>query len=178
MFLGLETAAHNNSIPTFNSLDLINVPYSHSLGMSVIWSCLLGVVVGYLGRSTKAGCVVALVVFSHWILDYITHIPDLPLWFGTTKVGLGLWKSAWATFILETILFGSGIFLYLKNRGPASQKQKLIYWSLISFMFIIYLLHVFGPKPPETNSPSLVAGPAFAIWLLVLWAYYADKRAS
>ena len=60
-------------------------------------------------------CVVAGTVFSHWILDLLTHRPDLPLGFGNTVyVGLGLWNSLWGTLLLELGLFFAGLVLYLK----------------------------------------------------------------
>jgi membrane-bound metal-dependent hydrolase YbcI (DUF457 family) len=178
MFLGLESAALNHSVPTFNSIDLIDAPYSHSLGMALFWSCLFGLVIKLFSRSTSAAIVTGATVFSHWILDYITHIPDLPLWFGMEKVGLGLWKSAIATFVVEAAIFGMGVFLFLKAKGTLSKKRAIIFSSMILFLSLFYVMHVFGPKPPETTSPYLVAGPAFALWLIVIWAHLSDKSAA
>lgn len=144
--------------------------------MAAIWSVVFGFIIKKITGSLKAALIVAVVVFSHWILDYVTHIPDLPLWFGETKVGLGLWKSAWATFVLETGIFISGVFLYLKSFPQSTRKKEMTFWLLIAFLFTVYLLHVFGPKPPETTSSYLVAAPAFALWIIVLWAHYADKK--
>ncbi|MEQ1878575.1 MAG: hypothetical protein ABL958_18175 [Bdellovibrionia bacterium] len=175
MLLGLEKAGHNHSIPTFNGLDLIEVPYTHSLGMSVVWSFLFAGVVRFATGSSRGALVSGLAVFSHWIFDWITHIPDLQLWFGTEKYGLGLWRSAPATFIVEGAMFVVSIFLYLKSRAIPSRAQTISFWIMIAFMAIIYTGHVFGPKPPETLAPELVAGPAFALWLFVLWAYFVDR---
>lgn len=176
VFLGLETAAHNHSLHTFNSLDLISVPYSHSLGMAFIWSILFGVLMKVMGHPVKTAVVIAFVVFSHWILDFVTHVPDLPLWFGENKVGLGLWTNVWATYITETLIFGFGIAFYLKAFPKIQKKNQLLFWSMIFFLFAFYTMHVFGPKPPETQSSYKVAAPAFALWLIVLWAYSADKK--
>jgi hypothetical protein len=178
MVLGLETASHNHAIPTFNALDLKYVPYSHSLGMAVFWSALLGLAMKLFKRSKREALVVALVVFSHWILDYATHVPDLPLWFGPSRVGLGLWRSQWGTFVVEIGLFAAGLCLYRNQEGPLSGRRKFNFYSLTAFLLIVYVASVFGPKPPETDSPFVVAGPAFAIWLLVLWSYYVDKRSA
>lgn len=178
MFAGLESAAHNHSLPTYNSLELVYAPYSHSLGMTLIWSLLFGLLVKHFSKSTTSAWVTGGVVFSHWILDWITHIPDLPLWFGAQKVGLGLWKSRGASFALEAPLFALGIYLYLKARGKMRPKQLLTFCSMILFLSFVYLLSTFGSKPPETTSPYLIAGPAFALWLIVLWAHYVDKESS
>lgn len=176
MLIGLESSTHDHSIPTFNNLNLSNIPYSHSLGMAIIWFLLFGIFIKLKGRSTRAGIVVAFLVFSHWILDYITHIPDLPLWFGSAKVGLGLWKSTWATYIVEMSLFSWGVWLYCRTTRPFSKKRKLKFSSLAAFLVTVYWIHVFGPRPPETDSALHVAGPASALWVVVLWAYFADKN--
>jgi len=176
VILGLESVHINHSLPTYNGLDLLHVPYSHSLGMAFIWSLLFGVLVKVWRHSLKSAIVASVVVFSHWILDYLTHIPDLPLWFGETKVGLGLWKSAWATFLTEASLFTAGIFLYYQATYPFSRKRALVFATMIIVLFGFHLAHVFGPKPPETNSAILVAAPAFSMWIVVLWAYFADRK--
>lgn len=175
IFLGLERAAFNRTLPTFNALDLIDVPFSHSLGMALIWSSLFGVFINIRMKSYRFAFIAALVVFSHWILDFMTHVPDLPLWFGRAKVGLGLWKSARATFLVETGMFGLGIYLYCQAAFPFSRRKRIVFSSMILFLFVFYLAHVFGPRPPDTNSPYVVAGPAFALWLIVFWAYRADR---
>lgn len=175
---GLETAAIHHSLPTFNGLDLIHVPYSHSLGMSLIWSAGFGLGVWAVRRSRRAAGIVAAVVFSHWILDYLTHIPDLPLWFGAEKVGLGLWKSAIATFVIESLIFFAGVVLYLRARGGLRKKQAIAFWSLIAFLYLFYVGYVFGPQPPDTESGTAIAGPAFAMWLIIGWAWLADRKGA
>jgi hypothetical protein len=90
------------------------IPWSHGLFMSVIWSVVAALLAARLYREYRAGVVVGLLVFSHWVLDFISHpIPfssfswrswqwsyghplpsDLPLLFGDSpKVGLGLYNT-------------------------------------------------------------------------------------
>lgn len=176
--LGLETVTHDHSLPTFNSLNLVHVPISHSLGMSLIWSFLFGLLIKKISGSLRAAWICGIVVFSHWILDFITHIPDLPLWFGMQKVGLGLWKSKIGTFVVESILFGAGVALYLNVKGSMPSKRRVIFLSMVAFLYLFFIGHVFGPKPPETQNPYVVAGPAFAMWLIVWWGWAADRPVS
>jgi hypothetical protein len=115
--------------------------------MSVIWSVVAALLLARIYRDYRAGAIVGLVVFSHWVLDFISHpIPfasfswhswrwsyghplpsDLPLLFGgSRKLGLGLYNSISAVeatalefgmFILGAAVYAMGT---LKKRKPGS----------------------------------------------------------
>ena len=123
---------------------------------------------------------VAAVVFSHWLLDFLTHRPDLPLWLGDgTKMGLGLWRSVPATLIVELFLFAAGIWLYLRQTRALGRKGRWGFWGLVAFLMLVYLANAFAPKPPPDTSPVAIAAPALAMWLIVAWGYWVDRhRAS
>jgi hypothetical protein len=97
-----------------------SIPWSHGLFMSAIWSVAAGGIAYLVSRDRRPGAVVGLVVFSHWILDFIVHLPDLPLFFdGSPKVGLGLWATGAGVVIsgiLEIVLLAGGIALYVIKR--------------------------------------------------------------
>jgi membrane-bound metal-dependent hydrolase YbcI (DUF457 family) len=83
IFAGLERSSEQ--------LNLSYIPWSHSLFMSVVWSLVIGAIVFLFARDRRMSLVIGLVVFSHWVLDFIAHDPDLPLFFGNSPlVGLGL----------------------------------------------------------------------------------------
>lgn len=107
-------------------------PYSHSLFMALVWSLLAGIVAGLIFRSRPAGVIIGLLVFSHWVLDFVSHPmmggpPDLPLFFeGSPKVGLGLYTAigmGYAT-IFEVIVFGAGLTVYLISRRQQVAKVR------------------------------------------------------
>jgi hypothetical protein len=57
-------------------------------------------------RGAAAGLIVGLLVLSHWVLDAITHRPDLPLWPGASPlVGLGLWNAVAASDLGEPAIY-------------------------------------------------------------------------
>jgi membrane-bound metal-dependent hydrolase YbcI (DUF457 family) len=103
-----------------------SIPWSHGLFMSLVWSLLFGALACLVYRDRRTGVVVGLVVFSHWILDFIVHAPDLPLLFeGSPVVGLGLWTSGPGLLlsgILELLLLGGGVAFYLAARKRKEQK--------------------------------------------------------
>jgi len=101
-------------------------PWSHSLFMAIIWSLVAGLIAGYFYRSRRAAALIGLVVFSHWVLDFISHPmgalgmgtqPDLPLFFaGSTQVGLGLYNSIPGVIAGELGMILLGLAFYLPNR--------------------------------------------------------------
>ena len=95
VLLGVEHVRIVERFTASNHFDLYDMPYTHSLIMAVFWSVVAGVVYRVLRhKAGAAGAVlIGALVFSHWLLDFITHKPDLALWFGGPKVGLGLWEN-------------------------------------------------------------------------------------
>src|SRR5262249_50183109 len=122
----------------------------------------------------KGAILLFFLVFSHWILDWLTHRPDLQLSpFSETRVGLGLWNHKWLAVGVEMILFIIGVLLYLFVTKLKNKKGHWITWALIIFLMIIYGLNVFGPPPKDVQS---VAWADMAQWLIVAWGYWADKN--
>jgi hypothetical protein len=109
-----------------------SVPWSHGLLISIVWSVLFGIVIFLIYRDQRTSVILGLAVFSHWILDFIVHLPDLPLLFmGSQNLGLGLWGSGpglIASVILELSLFAGGLANYLNwrkgNIRIITQEQK------------------------------------------------------
>jgi hypothetical protein len=83
----------------------------------VLWSIAAGIAYYVFckthGRSAAA--FVGVAVFSHWILDFLVHRPDLPLYDNSFKVGLGLWNYPVFAFPLEIAVLFSGMYLYKKT---------------------------------------------------------------
>jgi hypothetical protein len=118
--------------------------------------------------------VVGFAVLSHWLLDLVTHRPDLPLYpGGGERVGLGLWSSLSGTILLEGFLFFAGLLLYL--RATAAKDRVGVYglWSLVTFLVLTYLANLLGPPPPSVEA---IAWVGHAQWILVLWAYWVDHH--
>jgi multisubunit Na+/H+ antiporter MnhC subunit len=125
--LGIENYDYN----TFDAAlgTYVHIPmrkyWSHGLLMTFVWAALVGAVAYLVWRDRWTSVTIGLVVFSHWVLDFITHPPDLPLLFaGSPQVGLGLWSvrhGFMISLILELALFSIGILAYLNSRKSASR---------------------------------------------------------
>ncbi len=170
---GVEHVRIAPGITAFTPFDFYDYPISHSLLTSAIWSVLLGGIWFAVRRSARESAVLGALVFSHWVLDFVTHRPDVPLAPGhATKVGLGLWNSVQATLTVETAMYAVGIWLYLRTTGA---KRRWGFWALAIVIYGFYLGAAFGPPPPDVK---LLAGSALAMLLLLVAAYFVDRRTS
>ncbi|MBC87063.1 MAG: hypothetical protein CL677_07765 [Bdellovibrionaceae bacterium] len=175
---GIEVVSVDHLATKLTPLNFEHYPYSHSLLMTIVYSLVAGFFVGWVLKSKKLGVIVGMVTSSHWILDFVTHRPDMPILLSGQKVGLGLWNNLFLAVSIELLIFSAGIYLYLKSKTNMSQSRKIGFWSLIIFLLVIYLANVFGPKPPLDAPSAMIAGPALAMWLIVLWGYLVDRKTS
>ena len=174
LLLGLERVEIRPGITRVTPLDFVSYPISHSLLAAALWG---GVFAGayHLARRYAAGAAVTFfAVVSHWLLDLLTHRPDLPLWPGNpTKVGLGLWDSLPATLVVELALFGAGLALYLRATRPADRAGRFGLAGLVAFLLLVHSANLFGSAPPSVEA---IAWAGHAQWLLVAWAYWVDRH--
>ena len=112
-------------------------PWTHGLAMSLAWSVAFGTVSALILRSYRSGLFLGGVVFSHWIIDFITHPmgavfgghpsnPDLPLLFGGSQnVGLGLYNySIVVAYAVEYASIAVGIAVYALYTVRQKRKSK------------------------------------------------------
>jgi hypothetical protein len=124
-YFGIETMADGT---TTN-------PWSHGLFMSLVWSALVGLVTFLISRNHRAGWIAALLVFSHWIIDVISHpmlfaFPHdtgLSLFFdGSPTVGLGLWRTELGVNIGEYGMLALGFVIYVFTLIKIWREKKVI----------------------------------------------------
>lgn len=155
-------------------LNFIHYPVSHSLFAVLIWAFLFGLVYFFMKRNIRSTLVIGLLVLSHWILDLVVHIPDLPITpFSDYKVGFGLWNYKYLSLATELLFFFWAVYLYAKATVAVNKTGNISFWSLIILLFLIHLMNAFGP-PPSAVKPVAIVG--LAQWLLVAWAYWTDKN--
>ncbi|MBI4082689.1 MAG: metal-dependent hydrolase [Candidatus Lambdaproteobacteria bacterium] len=178
---GVERVRIDPGNTAFTPLDFEHYPWSHSLLMSAVWAVLVGAGYGLLRRDGRAALLLGLGVLSHWVLDWASHGPDLPLWpggasvpLGQSRVGLGLWHSVPATVLVEGVLFALGVWLYV--RATRLEPGDRLDWRLASLVLVlaaIYVANLLAPPPP---APGAVAVAGLGLWLFVAWAYWVDRR--
>ncbi len=106
IFLGVEKAEINPNSPLQKDVRFMSYPYSHSLVVSFIISCIAGLVLASI-INPIAGAVFVIASVSHWFLDAVVHIKDLPIsgFRNGKKVGLGLWNRPKIAFVIEFIFY-------------------------------------------------------------------------
>jgi phosphotransferase system glucose/maltose/N-acetylglucosamine-specific IIC component len=105
-----------------------SLAWSHGLFMAVLWSIVAGAITFLVYRDRRTGLAIGLLVFSHWVLDFIAHYRDLPLTFNDSPhVGLGLESSIPIGIVMEFGMLAGGVAIYLharKKEKSAASSQR------------------------------------------------------
>jgi hypothetical protein len=171
--LGIEQVRIDPGNTAFTPLDFTHYPWSHSLLMAVVWSVVFGAAYRMWKADTRGAVVAGALVLSHWVLDFVVHRPDLPLYLDRMKVGLGLWNFVLATLVLELTMFAGGLALYLRATRAKDRTGRWALVALVAFLLVLYASVVLGPPPPSIRTLALMG---LVAWLLPLWAWWVDRH--
>jgi len=166
VLLGVEKVRIVPGITASNPLDLYYMPYTHSLVAALLWSAGAFALYRIARPSARkaAALLVGGAVFSHWVLDFIVHRPDLPLYDDTAKVGLGLWNYPAVALGLEAALLFAGIWWYFQN-GVRRRTGTVVFGVIMlagqAFVF-------FGPPPVSDKAAAITALVLYAVFALVI----------
>jgi len=152
LLLGWERVRIAPGNTAFTPLDFVSYPLSHSLLAVLGWSLAAGAAYYAATRYRYGAWTVGTLVLSHWVLDWVTHRPDLPLWPWVPRVGLAV---------------------YLGTTRSRDGVGRWAFWGLVAFYLAIYAGNVLGPPPPNERALAWVA---LLAWLFPLWAWWADAH--
>lgn len=173
LLMGLETVRVRPGDTAFTGLAFESYPWSHSLALVLAWSLVAGLLARASTGANRASVVVGALVLSHWLLDLVTHRPDLPLWPSGPVVGLGLWDSIPATIAIEGGLLVAALAAYLRATIPRDAIGRWALVALVALAATIWLSQPWSPPPP---SATAVAVGALALWLFVPWARWIERH--
>lgn len=173
LLLGIERVRIDPGNTAVTPLAFEHYPVSHSLAAVVVWAILFSIAYWMIRRHLRAALVLGALVLSHWLLDLVVHGPDLPLYPGSARFGLGLWASLPGTILVELAIFAAGAWLYLRATRPIDRTGTWALWSLLAFLLAVYFGNLFGPLP---DSVMAIAILGHAQWLLVIWGYWIDRH--
>jgi hypothetical protein len=159
-----------------NAFEFLFYPYTHSVLMNVVWGVIIGFIYYLIKRDRQGAIVVGICVLSHWFLDLIVHVADLPLTpFSDYKVGLGLWNHVMITLFTETAIFLIGTSIYATITNAKNRTGKWGLRILIALLLIINLANTFGPTPSDSIM-TLFISSIIASLLIISLAYWVDKN--
>lgn len=173
--LGVEQVRIDPGNTAVTPLDFVSYPYSHSLLTLLFWGAIFGFAYrAVTGDNGRAFAVLASLVVSHWVLDFITHRPDMPLYPGGPKLGLGLWNSIAGTVAIEVPLFALGVWIYARETRPRGKTGTWAFVSLVGLLSVSYVANLFSAPPPSVT--ALVATAVIGTLVLLAWAWWADRH--
>jgi membrane-bound metal-dependent hydrolase YbcI (DUF457 family) len=175
VILGWESARFVPADTPFLRISLDHYPWTHSLLMAVVWSVLFALLCWAVTRARAAALVAGAAVFSHWVLDLVTHSPDMPLLpGGSERVGLGLWHSTAGTVAVEGLMFVAGVWIYAKVTRARDGVGRWAWWGLVAFLALSYAGNLVASAPPAPKAYAW-AGLGAGL-LLVAWAWWVDRH--
>lgn len=178
IFLGIEKMKFAPEVTGSFQIDLYYMPYTHSLVASLLWFGAVYVVFRLIpapsgSKKSTIAFLMAITVFSHFILDLIVHRPDLPLYNDTLKMGLGLWNYPIPALIVELLIYIGALWIYL--RSTTGGKLGVIIFAV--FQILMHVGLMFGPPPPG----GIKTLPVVALMSYLLFAglaYLVDRKRS
>jgi hypothetical protein len=167
VLLGIEKVRIVPGFTASNPLDLYYMPYTHSLVAAIGWSIVAFLAYRFTVRSAppRAAAIVGLAVFSHWVLDFLVHRPDLPLYDNTAKVGLGLWNLPAVALGLEALLLFGAMWLYVRH---TARRTAMLVFGVVMLGIQVYVF--FGPPPASDKAAAATALIGYAVFAVVIRA--------
>jgi hypothetical protein len=174
VLMGWEQVRIEPDNTAFTPLNFVSYPISHSLIAAVGWATLFALLCLLATRYRRGAVVIWFAVVSHWVLDFVTHRPDLPLYPGGPLLGLSLWNSPVTTVIVEAFMYAAGVWIYVRVTRAKDRIGRWASWIFVIAVAAFYVINIFSPPPPGIKPLLIVAIPL--VWLLVLWAWWADRH--
>jgi hypothetical protein len=150
------------------------IVYSHSLLMDGIWAAFFAVAYYSRRRYPRGAWLLFAAVLSHWLLDFVSHRPDMPLVPGVHQTfGLGLWNSIPATLVVEGGFWLLAILAYVRATRPAKPAGDFVFWMGAALATLAWYGNItagMDPNPVRAGIGGLIFFP-----LMVAWAYWVNR---
>ena len=180
ILLGREQAQIIPTLPS-SRLNLSYMPFDHSLVGILFWSIVIYVLFRFLpvpqgARKSAIALVMAVAVFSHFVLDIPVHRGDLGLIGTMYKIGFGLYNYPLPAFLLEAACLLGGLWLYLRSTTGTTFLGK---YGMILLALLLLLINAFsywGPNPQNIQEVALFLPTVYLVSALL--ADWLDGKRS
>jgi len=143
--------------------------------MDILWGAFLAVAYYLWRRHARGAFILFAAVVSHWVLDVVSHRPDMPLAPGIPGVfGLGLWNSIPATLLVEGGIWLVAIVLYFRATRATRRTGIYAFWAGIVILTLAWLGNI--SAPPSSGSGGIAAAlPSLIFFASAIgWAYWIN----
>jgi hypothetical protein len=171
---GLEQVQISPNPNPLLRLVFVSYPYSHSLLLLIIWGTVFGLLWRRPSDAGNAFRVLLLLVTSHWVLDFVTHLPDLPIYPGSRTFGLGLWTLPALTNAIEVPLYIAGVIVYATTTRARDRIGSWGFWTLAAFLLAAYIGVLTSPPPPSV--PALYLSAIVSSLVILAWTAWVDSH--
>jgi len=181
LILGWEHVRIVPGFTRFNSYDLYDFPWSHSLLMCVVWATVFSAIYYASARYRPGAIAIWIGVLSHWVLDWITHVPDMPLYpGGGPRLGLSLWNHVAATMAVEILMLLAGVYLYASATRSRDRIGKYAFYAYVLVLLVLFISDRFSGQPAPASA-SVAAHDIFlpsviAEVVLLVWPWWFDRH--
>jgi hypothetical protein len=174
LLFGCETVRIDTNDTRYSKFAFVSYPWSHSLLMAIVWASGFALVYYLITRYRPGTIAIWVGVVSHWVLDWVTHRPDLPIYPGGPKAGLGLWNSIAGTMVVELLMLAVGIWMYV---GTTRARDRIGRYGFLGFIAVLLLIDVSDRfSAPPTSVTAVVWSGIIAFAILIAWAWWFDRH--
>jgi hypothetical protein len=161
ILLGIEHAHIVHGLLPASSLLFTYYPWTHGLLMAFGW--------GWLVFRFSKNLVLGALVFSHWLLDFLVHTPDLPIYRGGALLGLGLWRFREATLLTETLFLLLGLWIYLRTTRAVAPAGAYAMKVFVALLIAMEVANLYGPVPNSINALAIAAEVSYLGFAAIAW---------
>jgi len=174
LILGVEHVRIRLGATLMTPLEFYDYPWTHSLVTTAGAALLVAILYWSISRNGRGAVVVGFCVLSHWLLDFVVHTRDLPLFpGGGPKFGLGVWNHRVLSIVIESALFAASIVIYRDVTKARDRIGSIVFWAYVITLAAIYVSSTRGVPPPNLRTLEYMA---LSGWLLPFWAAWFDRH--
>jgi hypothetical protein len=175
LLLGWEHVRIDPGNTRYTPLDFWDYPWSHSLLMSVVWATAFALIYRLITHYRAGAIAIWIGVVSHWVLDWISHRPDMPLYpGGGSRLGLGLWNSIAGTMIVEIAMLAVGAWVYMSTTSARDGIGRYAFVAYVALLLVLDVGDRLAGPPPSMEAIAWIGIVAGLI--LIPWAWWFDHH--
>jgi membrane-bound metal-dependent hydrolase YbcI (DUF457 family) len=165
--------AGSSGVRAIDALEASRVAFSHSLATDIVWAGIFAGLFFFWRRNRAGARILFALVLSHWLLDFVSHPPDMPLAPGIDRYfGLGLWTSFRATVVVEGLMWLLAVLVYVSGIPPR-RSAKFVFFGGAAFLTLAWLGNIAGPPPSNLQTIGFSSLTFFT--LTIVWASLLDR---